>query len=124
MKETDATAKHTPGPWVVDLTGPFLLGGDSVPVEGQSTETGLIHREICTVLLDTDAYPEGKEFLEDCANARLIAAAPDLLEALKSLLSETEEIEYHSMVEAQSMQIEQDKARVAIAKAEGREVTP
>ena len=33
-------------------------------------------------MLDTDDHPNGKYFLEDVANARLIAAAPELLAAL------------------------------------------
>jgi len=31
----------------------------------------------------TDATGSGKDYAEDCANARLMAAAPDLLEALQ-----------------------------------------
>jgi len=34
-------------------------------------------------MFDTDAYPKGA-FLEDAANAQLIAKAPNLLAALKS----------------------------------------
>lgn len=34
--------------------------------------------------IDSDDYPDGPQFAEDCANARLIAAAPDMYEALKA----------------------------------------
>jgi hypothetical protein len=63
--------KHTPGPWKAE------------PDEAD---------EICilqdsTGLIVTYAFPNGKERE---ANARLIAAAPELLEALQDLLDEAE----------------------------------
>lgn len=59
---------NTPGPWVADLDaqwGPYVYGDDAI-VADYSMWDG--HRE------------------EARANARLIAAAPDLLEALTDLL--------------------------------------
>ena len=47
------------------------------------------------------------------ADARLIAAAPDLLEALKTLLGDTEDSDYMSRKERENM------ARAAIAKVTG-----
>lgn len=79
-------AEHTPGPWVVDLEGPFTLGGDITAVEAM-TPDGMISREICTCMLDTDSHPGGAEWLEDAANARLISAAPDLLAACRAILA-------------------------------------
>lgn len=76
---------HTPGPWRVDLTGPFTLGGDAVPVEAVTDDGKHVRREICTCLLDTDSHPDGAEWQEDAANARLIAAAPDLLAAARRM---------------------------------------
>jgi hypothetical protein len=49
-----------------------------------------------------------------CANARLIAAAPELLAALKSLLREVDEHHHGGALPAE------DLARAAIAKAEGK----
>ena len=66
-------SKHTPGPW-------FAVGAW---VEIQYDEIA----DICT----TNPGDFGQAFLrrdydESCANARLIAAAPDLLEALEGLI--------------------------------------
>jgi hypothetical protein len=77
-------AKHTPGPW--------LQMGSSV---------GVTHGEIASVW-----EIDGRSF----SNARLIAAAPDLLEALDLLLNDVGR--GNSMLGA-------IKARAAIAKATG-----
>lgn len=64
-------AKHTPGPWRVE-DGELLAGGDSGAVV-----LGSIH--------GADDYPCCEEDIDaECkANARLIAAAPDLLALLE-----------------------------------------
>jgi hypothetical protein len=83
-------SKHTPGPWVQrkgELKG---SDGNNVCVWG----LGLAH---CS----RDAVAE--------ANARLIAAAPDLLEALKEIVQRNEIQHWFNL----------DQARAAIAKAEG-----
>lgn len=85
--------KYTPGPW--KYGGNLKTGG--VAVTGTS---GLI----CETLADiTDDHR---------ANARLIAAAPELLEALKYLV-ETYPVVFTSAGINQ--------AKIAIAKAEGRD---
>lgn len=61
--------KHTPGPWTVD---------DSVPDEAVYV--------MCPSGTIANVGPCGTPDDEDKANARLIAAAPDLLEALKNTL--------------------------------------
>ena len=50
---------------------------------------------------------------EDCANALIIAAAPELLEAMEELLAATQHLE--------PCPATADKARAAIAKAKGEE---
>lgn len=63
--------KHTPGPWLV--TKEYDHNDDvifAVEVEGG--------QRVCDLMTD---------FPEDEANARLIAAAPDMLEALEGLVS-------------------------------------
>lgn len=91
IKPTGAeeTAAHTPGPWRATLHANGL-----VKVESNQ-------RVIC------DGF-RGEE-----ANARLIAAAPDLLAALKAVLAQTgdESMEEQDAVFA--------SAAAAIAKAEG-----
>ena len=63
--------KHTPGPWIFDATlkcdGSF---GGSYIVSNNAKRT----------------WPLAEVYRED--NARLIAAAPDLLEALKALVAD------------------------------------
>ena len=100
MTDATKTATHTPGPWIVrsyiDMQHPSCLGDDDnrhmIISEGGQ---GLAH----TVGLNTET---------DVVNARLIAAAPDLLAACKATLPPLEQRQpWHVMLEA------------AIAKAEG-----
>ncbi len=90
--------KHTPGPW------------------GCTTRKGswdwVVYRdsniEICQLFHDgTDMNETGE------ANARLIAAAPDMLLALKALLEDSKHLPTHMDV--------MKAARDAIGKAEGRD---
>jgi hypothetical protein len=70
---------HTPGPWVIqtcNVNGPFL---DSFFI---STE----ERIVCRFPTGTGQFSETGQ--ENLANARLIAAAPDLLSALERLANE------------------------------------
>ena len=101
--------KHTPGPWKADRMyhGPkekdrrcgFIVNG---PDENQQD----LPLRICDLRV-----PSGMDgFREGQANARLIAAAPELLEALREVVSISDR--KHNAW---------DKARSAIAKAEGRE---
>lgn len=63
----DKKIKHTPGPWGVDFDvsqdGPAIYGPDG----------------ICFALFQGNTF-------QDEANARLIAAAPELLEEVKTLI--------------------------------------
>ena len=79
-------SKHTPGPLVINQFG----GQDKLAI-GPS-----VSRRVC------DTYGE--------ANANLIAAAPNLLEALQSLLNALPSATTHPAIRA---------ARAAIAKATG-----
>ena len=95
--------KHTPGPWeAVGLTVCQVPpGGREIIFGAHNTRSG-----------DKD---------ERQANARLIAAAPELLEALRefvSLMPSAEGLGGHAPIGA--FQIVADLARAAIAKAEGR----
>lgn len=67
------TAKHTPGPWVT-----FKLNDGRIAVNSPSEE-----QHICQTVY---------EGTEHEANAQLIAAAPDMVEALKFVKSQIEKM--------------------------------
>lgn len=82
--------KHTPGPWLLNQYGePVDASGEVILAKGLA-------------LTNSD---------EAKANSRLIAAAPELLEALKLLLAARKDFELMTAASA---------AETAIAKAEGR----
>jgi hypothetical protein len=95
-------ATHTPGPWEKQKRGREL--------------------DIC----DSGAgEPMLRRPWQTCknakANARLIAAAPDLLEALRGLLRETRQSVPNINVKKHfSLMVQMEEAKSAIAKAEGR----
>jgi hypothetical protein len=70
------SALHTPGPWIVN---PFRAQVDS-----QRLVDGSDLLPVCQLLWPTDHRSED----ETQANAYLIAAAPELLEALERILSD------------------------------------
>jgi hypothetical protein len=98
--------KHTPGPWYID------------PIKVHANGNRRIMAEQCTPVA---VVPEHL-----AADARLIAAAPDLLEALKEA---TTALEWRwerianraEPVHETSIQEAYNKARAAIAKATGGE---
>lgn len=65
-------SKHTPGPWFHYDDTPRRIHGHEIAATGKT-----VARIYCT---------KGDE-AEDAANARLIAAAPDLLEALEWIVN-------------------------------------
>lgn len=80
--------RATAGPWVAELTEPFTLGGDYREVVALDAD-GMVTRNICNFMLDTDEHPSGESFLEDKANAELLAecrtALPQCLTEIKRL---------------------------------------
>lgn len=75
-------SKHTPGPWKVERIG----------IERGRTERGMLFRidapDACHVRDSQIAVLYPKRQFEDAeANARLIAKAPELYEALRNLLT-------------------------------------
>jgi hypothetical protein len=84
--------KHTPGPWTAEEKNGRGMGWKAGP-----------------------AWLGEKAWSEECAaNARLIAAAPDLLEALQEIVSAADGEGWSQLDAAFS------KARAAIAKATGQ----
>lgn len=95
-------SKHTPGPWkLIDRGESFELarywiGAGETDWRGPS--------EICSVLTNKDTK----------ANARLIAAAPEMLEALKAALGMSSPIDRYENAKLFEL------IEAAIAKAEGK----
>jgi hypothetical protein len=103
-------SKHTPGPWATDEAD------HDAPYQDIKIKAGK-HRTVCTVWID-DA-PVRDFNAEQAANARLIAAAPDLLEALTKLLDMHERCDAGFAPHVELRFAIRDMARAAIAKATG-----
>lgn len=110
MSSAQRGSPHTPGPWSI----PHFAGGDTFG----GCECGYVYSEsqqgmgaICQVFFGGENEP--REIAE--ANARLIAAAPDLLAALDALVTACE-------VPGENCEVEQalPAAIAAIATATGR----
>jgi len=106
---------HTPGPWVV--WGPSSNDGEAEVVSNQDGSK--------TVCWTADTYNEdegeGEVTSEDQSNARLIAAAPELLSALKVLFED-----WMTLVGKDLKELDEDVSQIwshceaVIAKAEGK----
>ena len=108
-QEIDMTHAHTPGPWV---SGHFDDIDDEIIIQTSEGEY--------VASIDCDGAYEGK--IAKCidANARLIAAAPDLLEALKmvgGIIHNGDDPDGSGFFDITAKEIEQVFA--AIAKAKG-----
>jgi hypothetical protein len=100
---------HTPGPWAIEEAGntgeAFVITADT--------------RDICWTADSTGTEDDGTGLLvtdEDKANARLIAAAPELLAALRTAVQVMQD---NNLDEALAGEF--DIFTDSIAKAEGRE---
>lgn len=105
------TAKHTPGPWLVDKNSTLLLiTADYIP-------DGII----CEITPPDTQSDGGRNREVENANARLIAAAPELLANLIELVN-AEKASRDSFNGKSIARIEAALAHAdsAIAKAEGR----
>ena len=102
--------KHTPGPWKSEGYGIWSsVGGEN-------------RRVACTEYDRGEGPYKVKTEQEAVSNARLIAAAPDLLAALIELLDQAGEVYPHFESERGQANIAQ--ARAAISRATGQEVRP
>ena len=92
--------KHTPGPWMVGPSGKTIFGGED--------ELLLASCEL------TPFTPTTKR-----ANARLIAVAPELLEALEEMVKMYEDVvDCSDLLEPDSEPTADAKAAIAKAKGE------
>ncbi len=103
MSET----KHTPGPWEIDRSGAYY-------------KPCIRHNGLIVAWLPNGARAlltgAGRRKAEERADARLIAASPELLSACKNLVAAAN-CKY--MREAMEYEGYFDKARAAISAAEG-----
>jgi hypothetical protein len=97
-----AEASHTPGPWN------RAMQGDTIEISISATPFG--RKVIAEVQTGFDEPFESQQH----ANARLIAAAPELLHALRKF------VEWQDEMKNAVPRIYIDRAKEAIAKAEGR----
>jgi hypothetical protein len=95
--------KHTQGPWVVMPKG-FAKSGLWQAPTVYATDDELRYVAVCACA----DFANGANVTDNLANAHLISAAPDLLEALEAVVRV-----------ADRKTDEFDKARAAIAKAKG-----
>lgn len=108
------SARHTPGPWTVDwpeedgslamIEGPIVRGAEGQPVA-----------EVLSIGLDASS---GHYDVHADADARLIAAAPDLLEVAQEAEDLLAYYGYDMTGEEQALY---DRLRAAIARATGQE---
>ena len=103
------TIQHTPGPWHTDKASPFTV---------KRTDTFLFQDAIAHV---NHRPPVGGGI----ANARLIAAAPDLLEALQAIVATLDQPVQHTDTPGSAAilrtdsRIARETAKRAIAKVTG-----
>jgi hypothetical protein len=77
--KTKTETKHTPGPWKLD-------GGIMAKLEGHDVQITCISRtHWCGRMTAEEKRLEAIFSAQEPANARLMSAAPELLEALKAL---------------------------------------
>lgn len=100
-------AKHTPGPWGIDRY--VVKSGDDEGAEMLSI------KNVCRISQQPNGHKQDET---DEANARLIAAAPELLEALERAADELHRAQNSNG--SQWLIDEEAKARAAIAKATGK----
>ena len=97
---------HTPGPWVV-------WGSSSNDGEAEVVSKKDGSKTICwTADTYNEVDGEGEVTSEDLSNARLIAAAPELLSALRYMVENAESEGWSGLMLSDAV--------AAIAKAEGR----
>lgn len=119
-------SKHTKGPWSgKDENGTFLRDHSwdvSNEDDFDCIACAPIHASGRVIALAVTDYPDGswKDDSELEANAALIAAAPELLEALESIEMRLDAFnEAQRDMPADSVWVCLEKARAAIAKAKG-----
>lgn len=102
---------HTPGPWRLDNN--IAYGWKTNPFSITVRKRGVHSTTVANIPAKQTISRDEAE-----ANARLIAAAPELLEALQAIVKSLVDQDDEGMIEHAQQMID---ARVAIAKATGGE---
>ena len=110
------TTKHTPGPWVVEKG----WNGDRPTITAKVSKTQVIDNRGLIADLEHTPLIEHAQ-----ANARLIAAAPAMYEALKGCLRVTEAWKSQAEMNGDTVEIEAAvmeirRIKAALAQAEGQ----
>lgn len=139
MSEAVAVVAHTPGPWSIhrlshDGVVPCVPEDGSQPFEFRNVFVGAGEKVVAEVVMWTaganGGYPRVDNTPEQDANARLITSAPDLLSALKDVLSDIDsgvlirniarDGEPNWSMEMLAFVRRLQAAQMALARAEGR----
>lgn len=114
-----SVARHTPAPWVLTAhEDRFEINmGSALKYEGHWEVQHQIRLDWETDYDEDEDAPVIAQVEEGYANARLIAAAPLMLEALRAALAQTEDGLHPSPCDVPDCWVEQTRA--AIATAEG-----
>jgi len=104
---TQTQINHTPGPWITFIR---TFGPEVITDNEAGKRLASLHWATCR---DIDEN-------ESIANARLIAAAPELLEACKLALGQLEGVNPTSGVHSSSLSADIRIIKEAISKAEGK----
>lgn len=113
------STKYTPGPWEWTMAGTFDKCQVKAPVDGgyiTIADVDMSHLRLAARLKGIE-LPPAYSAEADEANARLIAAAPELLEALNGF-EPVDVVNFAAWMER--YQVAMNKARAAIAKVTGQ----
>jgi hypothetical protein len=108
--------KHTPAPWTIANNGKPLFGDYSIRQDPRDWD-GKGYQHIAILPASRKGTHCGEMFY---ANACLISAAPDLLEACKAVLHDCEDLDMVESNQPGRQTTVFELLTTAIAKAEGR----
>lgn len=107
------TSKHTPGPWALETVATSVGSCHKIGPFPSSGTRKEVHACVYADGIRLGLDEQTRVAIELAANARLIAAAPELLEALQTMVEECK----YTVMEASAL----DRAVEAIAKATGEQ---
>lgn len=103
-------ANHTPGPWSIGNIKETPLNPHALAVWSESVKVGEVASPVCIV------SPIAELDDTDIQNARLIAAAPDLLEALAACLPYMHDLDKENFEDANAGILEDYPLSIAFKK--------